>query len=382
MAIAAACSPAPVPASPPSTSTTLPVTLTTQASTRHTTAPDAAAGATTTTSEPGVSIRSGEVEIVGESFLLGDVVTNQGSLTEGLLMNSRMVQAVIDIEGDSSIFAYPDTGVWDAERNTTELIAALPEYASHGLNAITVNLQGGNPLDAPVENRPPWRISAYGPDGDLDAAWMDRLDRVLRAADAEGMAVIVGLFYFGQDHHLADETAVVGAVDNVVDWLLTNDHRNVLVEVCNECNVHYDHEVLQPDRVAELMERVTERSGGRLPVSVSLSGGRLPNDRVIAASNYVLLHGNNQDNERVAAMVRQIRRRPSFLDDPKPIVFNEDSTSLENLRAAVDEGAGWGYHDKGANDYRNGFQAPPVDWSIGSDEKQSFFDEVARLTGP
>jgi hypothetical protein len=319
---------------------------------------------------------------VGETFLLGGTITNQGSRAEGLLMNSRMVQAFIDIEGDSSIFAYPDTGLWDAERNTTEFIAALPEYASHGLNAITVSLQGGNPLDAPVQNRPPWRISTYGPDGDLDPAWMDRLDRVLRAADAEGMAVIVGLFYFGQDHHLNNEAAVVNAVDNVVDWLLTNDHRNVLVEVCNECNVHYDHDILQPDRVAELIARVTERSNGRLPVSVSLSGGRLPNDRIIAASKFVLLHGNRQDDERVAGMVRQIRRRPAFINDPKPILFNEDSTSLENLRAAVDEGAGWGYYDKGANDYRNGFQAPPVDWSISTDEKHRFFEEVARLTSP
>lgn len=382
----AACSPTSTQVGPPSPSTLTTITaqppVTTTPTVASTIVPTSTTLAATTTGEPDASVTSGEIEIVGETFLIGGTIANQGSRAEGLLMNSRMVQAFIDIEGDSSIFAYPDTGVWDAERNTTEFIAALPDYASHGLNAITVSLQGGNPLDAPVQNRPAWRISAYGPEGDLDPAWMDRLDRVLRAADAEGMAVIVGLFYFGQDHHLNNEAAVVNAVDNVVDWLIERDHRNVLVEVCNECNVHYDHEILQPDRVAELIARVTERSNGRLPVSVSLSGGRLPNDRIIAASNFVLLHGNRQDDERVAGMVRQIRKRPAFIDDPKPILFNEDSTSLENLRAAVDEGAGWGYYDKGANDYRNGFQAPPVDWSISTDEKRRFFEEVARLTSP
>jgi hypothetical protein len=319
---------------------------------------------------------------VQEQFYLGDEVTNPGSPAEGLLMNSRMVQAIIDIEGERGLFVYPDTAAWDPERNTTELIAALPVYASHGLNAITVNLQGGNPLDAPGENRPPWRISAYRPDGSLEPAWMDRLDRVLRAADAEGMAVIVGLFYFGQDHHLADETAVTDAVDSVVDWLMARDHRNVLIEICNESNRHYDHEILRPPRVTELMERVTTRSDGSIPVSVSLPGGHMPEAPVIEASSYVLLHGNRQQARRVAAMVRDLRSLPAFLAHPKPIVFNEDSIRIDNLLAAVTEGAGWGYHDKGANDYHNGFQAPPVDWSVGTDDKRRFFEEIARLTRP
>ncbi len=175
---------------------------------------------------------------------------------------------------------------------------------------------------------------------------------------------------------------MVDAVDNVADWLLAHDHRNVLIEICNECNLHYDHEILQPDRVAELMARVTERSDGRFPVSASLTGGSIPDDQMIAASNYVLLHGNGQDDERVAEMVREVRSQAAYQADPKPIVFNEDSTSLENLSAAVTEGAGWGYYDKGANDYRNGFQAPPVDWSIRTNEKRRFFEEISRLTSP
>lgn len=362
---------------PPATGTaTVPTTTTSQSSTTSLTA------LSTTESVWSVpETRAGDVEIVQERFYLGGEVTNRGSLVEGHLMNSRMVQAVIDIEGERRLFVYPDTGAWDPERNTNELIAALPSYSSYGLNAITVNLQGGNPLDAPAENRPPWRISAYQPDGSLQPAWMDRLDRLLRAADAEGMAVIVGLFYFGQDHLLEDENAVIQAVDNVVDWLMESDHRNVLVEICNESSRHYDHEILRPSRVTELMERVTTRSEGRISVSVSLPGGHMPDASVIEASSYVLLHGNRQESRRIAAMVRELRSLPAFSADPKPIVFNEDSTEIDNLLAAVAEGASWGYHDKGANDYQHGFQAPPVDWSVGTEDKRRFFAEIARLTG-
>ena len=389
--ISASCTSATVPASSGTTTVSVETTDTNTVSTATTSRPTIAQPSTTTsltassTTEPVSTVpqtRSGEVEIVQERFYLGGEVTNPGSLAEGLLMNSRMVQAVIDIEDETGPFVYPDTGAWDPERNTTELIAALPAYASHGLNAITVNLQGGNPLDAPVDNRPAWRISAYAADGSLDMAWMDRLDRVLRAADVDGMAVILGLFYFGQDHRLADESAVIRAVDNVVDWLIDRDHRNVLIEICNECNVNYDHEILQTPQVAQLMERVTTRSDNRLPVSVSITGGNVPGDRIIEASSYVLLHGNRQDSHQVAEMVGDLRSQSAFQTNPKPIVFNEDSTTIGNLLAAVGQGAGWGYHDKGANDYRNGFQAPPVDWSISTDAKRRFFEEVARLTSP
>lgn len=323
---------------------------------------------------------SGRVEIVGEQFHLGGQVTNQAGRAEGLLLNSRMVQAVIDIEGGADQFAYPGTGVWDAERNTDEFVAALPAYAAAGLDAVTINLQGGNPLDAPVDDRPDWRISAYADNGSLDPAWMGRLDRVLRAADDEGLAVIVGLFYFGQDHGLADETSVVRAVDNVVDWLGAGDYGNVMIEICNECNVHYDHAILQPDGVAELMARVRERGQGILPVSASLTGGNLPSRAWIEASDFVLLHGNRQDAASIAGMVAELRASPAFVAAPKPIVFNEDSTDLDNMDAAVTAGAGWGYHDKGSNDYLNGFQAPPVNWSINTESKIAFFEAVRALT--
>lgn len=316
--------------------------------------------------------------------LIDGEVLNPGSRAEGLLMNARMVQAVIDFADEESRrrFAYPDTGEWDPERNVTEFIAALPAYAEAGLNAFTVNLQGGNPVDAPGQDRPPWVVTAYGADGTPDALWLDRLDRVISSAADHDMVVILGLFYFGQDHHLADEAAVLAATDAVTDWLIETGHRNVLVEIGNESNNRkYDHEILRPERVTELILRVRERSRGTLLVSTSFTGGVVPPDGVLAASDFVLLHGNSRTADRVAEMVREVEANPVYRARPTPIVFNEDSTELANLEAAVDEGAGWGYHDKGANDYAHGFQAPPVDWSISTPEKRGFFERVSRLTG-
>lgn len=58
-----------------------------------------------------------------------------------------MVNAIFDDLNDASrhIWKYPDTGVWDAARNTREMVVAMEDYAAKGLQAVTVSLQGGSP---------------------------------------------------------------------------------------------------------------------------------------------------------------------------------------------------------------------------------------------
>ena len=103
---------------------------------------------------------------------------------------------------------------------------------------------------------------------------MDRLQRILDKADELGMVAIVGYFYFGQDQRLKDEAAVRRAVLNATNWILDHRYRNVLVEVNNECNIAYDHDILKPPRVTELIQLVQNqtRDGRRLMVSTSFGG--------------------------------------------------------------------------------------------------------------
>jgi hypothetical protein len=77
-----------------------------------------------------------------------------------------------------------------------------------------------------------------------------------------------------------------------------------------------------------------------------------------------------------------------MLDHPKPIVFNEDDNynfeqPMNNFVAAVGEHASWGYFDyrrKGEN-FNEGFQSVPGDWTIGSERKREFFRLVSEMTG-
>ncbi len=310
-------------------------------------------------------------------WLINGTPTDAGSALQGLLPNSRMVQATFDDLNIDTVgsWKYPDTGKWDADRNTNEFVAAVPGWRANGLLAVTLNMQGGGPKAGAFANNQPWKNTAYRSDGTLRSAYLDRMERAIRALNQNGMVAILGLFYFGQDQRLADESAVKQAVNNVTDWITAKGFRNVVVEINNEADLNYDHAILRPDRVAELIDRVKSRSGGKLLVSTSLSGGVLPPDAVIAASDFVLLHGNGQSASGITAMVAAVR-----LKTAKAVVFNEDSTILDNFHAAVRAGASWGYYDQGSNNYTDGFQSPAVNWRINTAAKQSFFSDLAVLS--
>src|SRR5262245_27054743 len=274
--------------------------------------------------------RKTTISILGEAFHINGRPTYegrtwQGHKIEGLLLNSRMVQGIFDdLNPDTvKLWAYPDTGKWDAERNTRDFIAAMPAWREHGLLAFTICLQGGSPQGYSRDQ--PWHNSALNADGSLRKDYLDRLARNLDRADELGMVAILGIFYFGQDQRLTDEGAVKQAVDNAVNWVFDHGYTNVVIEVNNECNVRYDHEILQPGRVHELIEQAKSRTHGgrRLLVGTSFGGNTIPKENVVRSSDFLLVHGNGvKDPKRIAEMVRQCRAVPGHL--PMPILFNED----------------------------------------------------------
>ena len=370
-----------------------------------------------------------QLSIEGERCLINGRPTYEGRRyrgwnIEGLLMNSRMTNAVFDDENPVTrgLFAYPDTGEWDADRNTDEFIAMLPVYRAHGLLAVTVNLQGGSPTGyyrepmfrenmtdrgievdddvvwagLPSTDSQPWHNSAFNPDGSLKAAFQDRTQRLIAACDRLGMVVILGYFYFGQDERLVDESAVCRAVDDATRWVLESGYGNVLIEINNEANIRrYEHEILQPHRIAELIERAQSVAvdGRRLLVGTSYGGGRVPDDDVVGVSDYMMLHGNGvTEPARIAGMVADTRALPSYTE--KPILFTEDDhfdfdKPDNNFLSALSAYASWGYFDPGDaaggksefGDYRDGYQNVPVNWGINTPRKRGFFNLLSEITG-
>lgn len=75
----------------------------------------------------------------------------------------------------------------------------------------------------------------------------------------------------------------------MTQWILRNGYRNVIVEIDNECDNYYDHDILRPVRVSELIRRVkaTEKDGFRLLVSSSFTGGTVHTPSVMQASDFI-----------------------------------------------------------------------------------------------
>jgi hypothetical protein len=312
-----------------------------------------------------------------------------------------MVQGIFDDLNPAtrSRWVYPETGKWDPERNTREFVAAMPEWRKHGLLAFTISLQGGSPQG--YSRGQPWHNSAITAEGELRPEYMARLEKILNRADELGMVAVLTVFYFGQDQRLADEAAVKHAVECTIDWVHERGYTNVLLEINNECNVSYDHDLLKPDRVHELIEHAKSYSARRLTsktrttapapsvpsrlyVSTSYGGGTVAKENVVRAADFVLMHGNGvKDPARIAEMVRQVRKVNGYR--PMPVLINEDDhfdfdKPKNNMVAAIGEYCSWGYFDPGESNYRDGYQCPPVNWGLNTERKKAFFALVEEIT--
>ncbi len=273
------------------------------------------------------------VSIDGAKFKINDQWTYAGRTwngisLEGLLLNSA--HGASDIRRSESrnafnvgLSRYPAMGCPVATCKSFSM--PYQSIESMALLAVTINLQGGSPQG--YSKSQPWHNnSAFDADGNIRDDYAHRLEQVIERCDALGMVVIVGYFLLRQDERLKDEQAVIRAVDMATNWLLERGYRNVLVEVNNECNVKaYDHEILKPNRVHELIERVksTQKDGRTILVGTSYGGGAIPGANVVQASDFLLLHGNGvSDPQRIEQMVGETRAVEGYR--PMPILFNED----------------------------------------------------------
>lgn len=346
------------------------------------------------------------VGIDGERFCINGQPTYAGRRyngrpIEGLLFCVRAAQATFDDENWPSIktydlgtgprsFAYPDSVTWDAERNVEEFCAALPSWKAHGISAVSLSFQGGRPIKNVWKTRcdaQPWINSGFSPDGALKPDYARRMERCIAALDRLGMVASVSFFYFGQTPRLDGEDAVRRAIREGTEFLAGLRHRNVLIEIAQEVALdwqtyHYlQFRSLSLENIHHHIAFAQTVCDRRIPISASLQAPFDPTGDLVRTADFVLPHGNDLGPLGHVQKVRRIRAMPEYQQRPKPIFFNEASASLVDLQAALSEGVSWSFYDHGANDYVNGFQSPPVNWTINTHEKAAFFERVRDITG-
>ena len=114
-----------------------------------------------------------------------------------------------------------------SDATAEQLIENLDVFGSYGVNTVSVYLMGSRFGD----------VKGYRSDGSLDPVYAGRLGRILEAADARGMVVLVGCLYWGDSKARWDDWTqheAEAAVANTAAWLAEQGYRNVFVDVDNE----------------------------------------------------------------------------------------------------------------------------------------------------
>jgi hypothetical protein len=286
-----------------------------------------------------------------------------GAKAEGLLMNVRMVNSVFE---DTNEKTRPDR--FDPDANTAAFVAQIPNYVAHGMRAFTIFLQGGFPGYENAIN------SAFTPEGELRPSYMERVRRVIEAADAAGAAVILGCYYQRQDQILRDADAVRAGVANAARWVVENRLGNVLLEIANEYpHRGFDHAILRtPAGIAELI-RLAKATAPGLLVSASGIGDGKCDSEVAEAADFVLIHFNGVPVGQIPSRVEALRGYD------KAIVCNEDQKVGEEAaracEASVAHGCSWGLMLEKIN------QNVPFEFH-GHEDDPVVYRRVKELTSP
>jgi hypothetical protein len=277
----------------------------------------------------------------------------------GKLMLLRLAQSLFD---DESLEGHR----FDPDLNTQQVIDALDFYKQHGVLAISVGLQGDSPRDNERINsvsggesgKPGGKkgasVSAFRSDGSLKPGWLNRLERLLTAANERGMMVCLVYFHPGQDEIFESPNVIPTAAKNITDWLIEKNFRNVVINVADEWDLDgrsWGHARFIPDNIDRFVELIRERfnhADYTLAIGAASSGNMRYPDSLAQVCDVVLLHGNGRTPGEKLGRLRQFQATKRALwmvqDD------NGQETTLANLareKASADalfrDGAGWGF---------------------------------------
>lgn len=163
-----------------------------------------------------------------------------------------------ELRGDRPFLGGQPVKLWGIRCNnalmspavTERHIRCLDTMTAHGINLISVALQGTNGGFPNVDAGP----NGYRADGTLRPDFANRLEVLIREADKRGMVVAIYLLQPRKDQELRDEAAVKKALQETGRFLTGRGLKNVLVNLMHEFShqERADHDILrEPDGPAK-----------------------------------------------------------------------------------------------------------------------------------
>lgn len=294
------------------------------------------------------NISKTSISIGENNWYLNGKVINKGTPAEGLLMNVRMVNSVFEDSGEAMPEEFRG---FDKNQNTENFISKIPEYINQGVNGFTISLQGGMPGYEGAVN------TAFQPNGEIRAEYLERIERVIHEIDTNGGMVILTCFYQRQHTHdfaLEGKKAIENAVENVAIWIKNKQFTNVVLEISNE----YNHGgflnwkdgdwLYSAEGQVELINLAKKTYPDLLVSTSGLGNGRM-DELICKAADFILIHFNGTSHEDIPSRIADLKKYR------KPVVCNEDdkkgADGAKALELSVANGCGWGYMNNDQNQY-------------------------------
>lgn len=267
---------------------------------------------------------------------------------------------------------------------TDDLIEMLDVYERHGIESVSISVQGGRTGNSPNTSR---QYNLFNADGTLKSDGLARLRALLDALDARGMTACVVYFYQERDQDITiDDTTnryLFAAIDNLTRWLMDEGYRNVFVDVANE-HAHggFDHAILanatESNRDA-LCDRVKATNANFL-CSVSPLSGSYDYD-------VKLVHNAACPTpDAIPCVTNEMLRRDDY-DDPGVFTSSEISDTKAEIETSKARRTGYFLHAAWIQGvFENGADVGPRFWLGGDGTSASpgvhwMFDHVAAVEG-
>lgn len=267
---------------------------------------------------------------------------------------------------------------------TDDLIEMLDVYRRHGIESVSISVQGGRTGNSPNTSR---QYNIFNADGTLKSDGLARLRAVLDALDARRMTACVVYFYQERDQDITIDDAtnrhLFAAIDNLTRWLTHEGYRNVLVDVANEhAHSGFDHAILanatESNRDA-LCDRVKGTNSNFL-CSVSPGSGSYEYDVTMVHNEACPTPAS------IPCVTNEMLRRDDY-DEPGVFTSSELSVTKSEIETSKTRGTGYFLHAAWIQGvYEDGSDVGPRFWFGGDGTSASpgvhwMFDHVAQVEG-
>lgn len=262
--------------------------------------------------------------------------------------------------------------------NTQKFLDNLKYLRDSGVNAVSAGFQSPNPTHeyykkSRSQDRTKLTLcsdSAITPNGEvaLNSPFLSNLELIITTAKALELAVLVNILDASCEHIFTDEFAVVTGIFNAMDWLISKQFTNIIVNITNISHIFYKNLILNGEKFINIFESVKKNIGDKLIIGAGLKSFADVSESALAtyikSSDFIPLYSVNYKTHNTKKMLENIQYFKSRTNIPIVMAKGDDlsdkynSYGKNNMMEARENGISWFYYKL------EKLSVIPIDWEF------------------